>query len=247
MLRSTSTIEGFTFSELWILLELLASLCWHSITTEGDKWTFHDHFVPSVLRDSDGEMKWSRELATSVQVRGQVCWGIFWHLERPVAWSPPEQVLGHYAFLHLREAGPCVNENILWSRDLQLVCQKGLGRLAPLQWGSRSFSCNEDSWGSAAWSSPVLITHAELCEEMRIFTPVWTASIVASSHPCNKHLHLCWAWAITSGSVFTAAKGGLCKVCRLRQNCLSHTHLFIREAITMFIVFPLSISERYKH
>lgn len=65
--------------------------------------------------------------------------------------------------------------------------------------------------------------------------------------PARNTFHLCFMKSISLGSMFTAAKGGeLCKVCRLVQNSVSHVYLYIHEAITIFIIFHVSVSVNIK-
>lgn len=89
--------------------------------------------------------------------------------------------------------------------------------------------------------------HAEeLCKELLIFTPVGTVFFLLAIRARNT-FHLCRMKSISLGSVFTAAKGGeLCEVCRLVQNSVSHVYLYIHEAITIFIIFPVSVSANIK-
>lgn len=89
--------------------------------------------------------------------------------------------------------------------------------------------------------------HAEeLYQELLTFTPVGTGFFLLAIRARNT-FHLCCMKSISLGSVFTAAKGGeLCKVCSLVQNSMSHVYLYIHEAITIFIIFPGSVSVNIK-
>lgn len=65
------------------------------------------------------------------------------------------------------------------------------------------------------------------------------------SHSGKESLHLCWIKPIHQfGKCVYCCEGrGPCKVCRLMQ---TPWVIFIREAIAMFILFPLSVSVNIK-